>query len=137
MVWWAAWQPQVQGAEFGHAAFGRLCYTLAGRSSSDRYNVAGNGTIIERQQLLTTQNLAACVVQLGLQLEWASLAAKAWAWVVHQMDSPPEDFHARLTLRKDTANAVRQIAFYLSQLQVRGGGTPGRQARTHAHLLPP
>ena len=99
-------------------AFGTLCFELAGVVKGRFWSggKAANGKVIERQQLLTTQNLAVLTQVLDLQLDWATLATKTWVWFVNALSNVPGDFVSCLCLRKDAAYAWRQLVYYVSRL---------------------
>ena len=99
-------------------AFGTLCFELAGVVQGRWSGAAANGKVIERQQLLTTPNLAVLTQALDLQLDWATLATKTWVWFVNALSNVPEDYVSRLRLRKDAAYAWRQLVYYVSRLSL-------------------
>ncbi|MCC5477121.1 hypothetical protein [Streptomyces barringtoniae] len=77
--------------------------------------VAGNGTVIEQAQILTTHNLATLVHRVGIEpgADWAELALRCFETVclltgrVHHNPRP-------LGTIKDVAYAWRQMVFHLS-----------------------
>ena len=96
--------------------FGALCYELAGVDPGLWGGAGLNGQVIERQQLLTTQNLAVLCRGLELELDWAALATKTWSWFVDAISNAPGEWGPRLRLRKDAAYAWRQLVYYVSRL---------------------
>jgi hypothetical protein len=101
--------------------FEKLCrkraYAHAGISKMG-WSVAKNGIIIEQQQILTTQNLAAltAVLELTPRLasQWQSLAQRCFRWVCKRLQVKNVNHHARLIMVKNTAYAWRQMVFFLS-----------------------
>lgn len=114
---------RIEGEDMTADAFGALCYELAGVAPRRWGGAAANGQVIERQQLLTTQNLAVLTGTLGLELDWAALAAKTWAWLVAALSKAPAEYVPRLRLRKDAAYAWRQLVYYVSRLPPAGQST--------------
>lgn len=104
-------------------AFDRLCGERAGTDAARSWSPAGNGTVIEQAQILTTHNLAVLVRRAGVAPEagWEALAEEGFAAVcrlvtrVHNHPRP-------LGTVKDAAYAWRQTLFFLSLCP------PGRQA---------
>jgi hypothetical protein len=98
--------------------FAALCTTLAQADAAGRWSVARNGTIIEQQQLLTTQNLAPLFVALDLRQALGprlpELARRCFSWVCLGVERPVDDWHARLLVLKNAAYAWRQMMFFLS-----------------------
>ncbi|MGV9316553.1 hypothetical protein ACWDR0_30865 [Streptomyces sp. NPDC003691] len=104
-------------------AFDRLCRERAGTDSARSWSPAGNGTVIEQAQILTTHNLAVLVRHVGIAPEagWESLAEKSFGAVcrlVARVHGHPRP----LGTIKDAAYAWRQTLFFLSLCP------PGRQA---------
>lgn len=100
----------------GVKQFGSICTARAGVTYGR--SVAGNGMIIEQQQILTTQNLAALIS--GLQLQ-TLLAPRLGAIARHCMDRvcrllclQPPGWHAQLINVKNAAYGWRQMVFFLS-----------------------
>lgn len=99
--------------------FSKYCRSLAGDKASG-WGVAANGLIIEQQQIVTSQNLA--TVFWGLELadylkdDLFNMSKKCFEWVCHQLQLPLSDVHARLIKLKNSAYAMRQMLFYVSQL---------------------
>jgi hypothetical protein len=79
-----------------------------------------NGMIVEQQQIVTTQNLAALYAGLGLgaalgpRLE--ELARKCFVWICRRQQMRASNWHAGLITLKLTAYGWRQMVFYLSLL---------------------
>lgn len=94
--------------------FGDLCWTRAGRSSSDPWSVAANGTVIEQSQILTTHNLAA-LVSIGAQpnRSWIDLARDAVDRTGALLELASRQRRPLATV-KDAAYAWRQAIFFLS-----------------------
>lgn len=94
--------------------FGDLCWARAGRSASDRWSVAANGTVIEQSQILTTHNLAA-LVSIGVQptRSWVDLAREAIGRTGALLDLAARQQRPLATI-KDAAYAWRQAVFFLS-----------------------
>ncbi|MFL6607870.1 MAG: hypothetical protein ACJ8HF_06500 [Pseudomonas sp.] len=81
---------------------------------------ATNGTIIEQQQIVTTQNLSILFCELDLKTllhpRGSSLAQACFEWICRRQQMRIEHFHGRLIMLKNTAYAWRQMIFYLSML---------------------
>jgi hypothetical protein len=99
--------------------FAALCRSRAG-ATSDRWDVAVNGMIIEQQQILTTQNLAVLVSGLDLVQElrghFTELARRCFDWICKRQQKNAPTWHALLIMLKNTAYAWRQMVFFLSLL---------------------
>lgn len=99
--------------------FVNLCSSRAGVALGT-WNPALNGMIIEQQQILTTQNLAALFSGLNLvdalRGELRELARKCFKWVCKRQQLKVHEQHARLIMLKNTAYAWRQMIFFLSLL---------------------
>ena len=99
--------------------FVELCSKRAG-VSLDTWSPATNGMIIEQQQILTTQNLAALFSglrladALGDQLD--EMAKECFTWVCKHQQMKIDTWHARLLILKNTAYAWRQMIFFISLL---------------------
>ena len=76
--------------------------------------------IIEQQQILTTQNLAALYVGLdirnALDEQLPAMAKQCFKWICKRQQMKIDDWHGRLIMLKNTAYAWRQLIFYLSML---------------------
>ncbi|MFF4644477.1 hypothetical protein [Streptomyces sp. NPDC001389] len=104
-------------------AFDRLSGERAGTDAARSWSPAGNGTVIEQAQILTTHNLAVLVRRAGVDPEagWEALAEEGFAAVcrlvarVHGLPRP-------LGTVKDAAYTWRQTQSFLSLCP------PGRQA---------
>ncbi|MGN7440939.1 hypothetical protein [Pseudomonas lactis] len=100
-------------------AFATLCAKRAG-AELRTWHPATNGTIIEQQQILTTQNLALLFEVPGIKallqprLEDMIQACFEWICKRHQMQT--KFYQARLIMLKNTAYAWRQMVFYLAML---------------------
>lgn len=74
--------------------------------------------IIEQQQILTTQNLAALFLALGLadrlRGQLPEMAKRCFAWICKRQQIKIGKGHARLIMVKNTAYAWRQMIFFLS-----------------------
>lgn len=99
--------------------FAELCAERAGVSPGQR-RPASNGMIIEQQQIMTTQNLAALISGLDLratlQERFAGMAQSCFQWICSRNQMKVDDWHAQLILIKNSAYAWRQMIFYLSML---------------------
>ncbi|MFE7097860.1 hypothetical protein, partial [Streptomyces erythrochromogenes] len=96
-------------------AFDRLCGERAGTDTARAWSPAGNGTVIEQAQILTTHNLAVLVRHAGVAPEagWEALAEAGFAAVcrlVARVHGHPRP----LGTIKDAAYAWRQMLFFLS-----------------------
>jgi hypothetical protein len=98
--------------------FARLCAVRAGVTHG--WDPATNGMIIEQQQILTTQNLAALFDELDLadalchRLE--ELARRCFTWLCRRQQIQSDQWHARLIAIKNAAYGWRQMIFFLSLL---------------------
>lgn len=100
--------------------FAELCRLRAdaGSRPGRGSHVAGNGTVIEQQQVLTTHNLA--VLAAGLDLaprigrQGATLARRCFGWVLDVLQAPPASQHTALIRLKNAAYAWRQMIFFMS-----------------------
>lgn len=99
--------------------FAQLCSVRAGVSPGAA-GVAGNGMIIEQQQILTTQNLAALFAGLALtdalRDQLGEMARQCFTWICRRQQMKTDNGHARLITLKNTAYAWRQMIFFLSLL---------------------
>jgi hypothetical protein len=102
--------------------FAQLC-ALRADVSLGTWDPAVNGMILEQQQILTTQNLAAMFVGLGLtdvlrdRLEYMS--RQSFVWICQRQQMKIDQWHAQLIMIKQTAYAWRQMIFFLSLLSDR------------------
>jgi hypothetical protein len=100
-------------------AFATIC---AARASVPlgTWRPATNGMIIEQQQILTTQNLAALFQAIDLRGKLQShveqLAKRCFMWICRRQQAKPTQFHDTLIMLKNTAYAWRQMIFFLSML---------------------
>ena len=93
--------------------FDALTHARAGQGGRDwAWSPAGNGTVIEQAQILTTHNLAVLVTQ-GVRIDPPSQAQSAWQATVAHLEKAANG--RRLRHRKNAAFAWRQTLFYLSQ----------------------
>lgn len=85
-----------------------------------RFSVAANGTVIEQQQILTTQNLCVLFDELGLKAQLREglglMARQCFQWICRRQQVKTELYHSWLVTLKNTAYAWRQMVFYLSLL---------------------
>lgn len=99
--------------------FARLCAARAGVELGG-WRPATNGMIIEQQQILTTQNMAALVAGLdlrsALQGRFAGMAQSCFRWICARNQMRVDGWHARLILVKKSAYAWRQMIFFMSLL---------------------
>ena len=100
-------------------ALATLCSSRAGVELGT-WNPAMNGMIIEQQQILTTQNLAALFRTLNLvdalRDELGELARSCFKWVCKRHQMKIDKRHAYMIMLKNTAYAWRQMIFFLSLL---------------------
>ena len=104
----------------GNAAtqrFAEIC-RIRTALAAPRWSPASNGMLIEQQQILTTQNLAAVFSIPGarstLEPELFAMAQTCLRWVCRRQQMKIMDHHARLLMLKNTAYAWRQMIFFLS-----------------------
>ena len=99
--------------------FAQLCASRAGVELGT-WDAATNGMIIEQQQILTTQNLAALFSTLNLTEslhdELGEMARECFRWICRRHQMKIDLYHAWLILLKNSAYAWRQMIFYLSLL---------------------
>jgi hypothetical protein len=114
--------------------FAQLCAARAGVSLGT-WDPATNGMIIEQQQILTTQNLAALFAGLDLvdalrgQLD--EMARQCFRWICRRHRMKLYTWHAQLILLKNTAYAWRQMIFFLSLCPERSVAKLLRWAEDH------
>jgi len=101
--------------------FAELCATRAKEAhtaGADSSWVAGNGTVLEQSQILTTHNLATLVETLDLAEQLTQLAPeladRTLDWVVRRQTQPGPNRYSALQMIKNTAYAWRQAIFFLS-----------------------
>jgi hypothetical protein len=96
--------------------FAALCSELAGPAEGKGSPVAGNGKIIEQEQILTTHNLATLFSELDLArtLDLPDLARRALVWICGNQSTSISHARAGLWKVKNSAYAWRQMIFYLS-----------------------
>lgn len=99
--------------------FARLCASRAGVSLGT-WDPATNGMIIEQQQILTTQNLAALFAGLdltdALRDHLGEMARQCFKWICKRQQIRIDNWHAKLAMLKNTAYAWRQLVFFLALL---------------------
>lgn len=99
------------------SAFVQLCASRADVPLGT-WDPATNGMIIEQQQILTTQNLAALFAGLGLtdllRGQLREMAQQCFKWVCQRQQMKVRQWHARLLMLKNTAYAWRQMVFFLA-----------------------
>jgi hypothetical protein len=99
--------------------FAQLCASRAGVELGT-WNPATNGMIIEQQQILTTQNLAALFSTLhltdSLHDRLGEMARECFVWICRRHQMKIDRYHAWLIMLKNSAYAWRQMIFYLSLL---------------------
>ena len=100
------------------AQFASICSERIPKKKEEGSFVVQNGMIIEQQQILTTQNLAAIfdAAKLSKSLEdkLPEMARSCFQFICSKQQMKITDWHARLTVKKNTAYAWRQMIFYLS-----------------------
>jgi hypothetical protein len=135
-VRWRLRQPaRVTGKTF--AAF---CAARAG-APLGTWSAAANGMIIEQQQIVTTQNLAALLVGLNLapalgpQLQ--QMARRCFTWICRRQQTTARPRHARLIMVKNTAYAWRQMVFFLALMRPADVAAFLRDARARLAAQPP
>lgn len=93
------------------------CATRAGNELHS-WSTAANGTIIEQQQILTTQNLSVLFETFGLKErlegQLPKMAQECLRWCMKRLQMRQDHWHARLISVKNVAYAWRQMVFYLS-----------------------
>ena len=124
------------GAKKSVSKLGELITHLA-RVGDDGASVARNGKIIEQQQILTTQNLAAPFRTLNLapRLPLVKLADACLVWVVRRQHMKTDNWHAQLTTLKSCAYAWRQMLFFLALARAEAASFGGL-ARERFSVLP-
>jgi hypothetical protein len=110
-------QTKVGGNEFAD-----LCAHRAGVSLGT-WKPAISGMIIEQQQIITTQNLAALFAELKLadtlRDQLGEMAKRCFEWVCKRQQIREANRHAQLKVLKNTAYAWRQMIFFLSLISER------------------
>ncbi|HEY1067131.1 MAG TPA: hypothetical protein VGE52_13515, partial [Pirellulales bacterium] len=111
--------PAARAKRGRHDSFAHLCATRAGVPLGT-WRPATNGMILEQQQILTTQNLAALFaafdLKSSLQSRLADLAQRSFKWICDRLQIPTDRWHARLIAVKNAAYAWRQMIFFASLL---------------------
>jgi hypothetical protein len=119
--------------------FVELCGSRAGVALGG-WDPATNGMIIEQQQILTTQNLAALITSLDLteplRGHLGELARQCFRWVCRRQRMKIDRWHAHLIMLKNTAYAWRQMVFFLSLLSEREVADLLRWAEEHLGAQP-
>lgn len=100
--------------------FTRLCTARVPNHGQESF-VVRNGMLIEQQQILTTQNLAALFVALDLtsclKSNLPEMAKGCFSFVCSRQQIKISGRHARLIMKKKTAYAWRQMIFFLSIME--------------------
>lgn len=100
--------------------FAELCARRAGVTLGG-WNAASNGRVIEQQQILTTQNLAALFTLPGLKeslaTEFSEMASDCFRWICTRLQANSADYHSKLIATKNAAYAWRQMVYFLSQME--------------------
>ena len=105
----------------GHVAagLGELCFRRAGVRRGG-WSTAVNGRVIEQQQILTTQNLAAFYaideVRDAITPRLMEMAFSTFKWLTSELSIDRPDHHSRLIMVKNVAYAWRQLLFFLSKM---------------------
>jgi hypothetical protein len=100
--------------------FTDLCVERAKEAQTDGTSnwVAGNGTVLEQSQILTTHNLVTLIdaLRLGEEIQQLApdLANRILDWVIRRHTQPIPHHQAALQMIKNTAYAWRQAVFFLS-----------------------
>ncbi|HJQ61174.1 MAG TPA: hypothetical protein VJ890_29990 [Vineibacter sp.] len=114
--WWQFWR-RAKDEQPSPDPFAAHCARRAGVLLGG-WDPATNGMIIEQQQILTSQNLAALFIALGLtdklRNQMDGLARTCFAWVCRRQQVFSKDRHAQLIMVKNTAYAWRQMVFFLA-----------------------
>jgi hypothetical protein len=101
-------------------AFVDLCASRAGVAVGT-WDPATNGMIIEQQQILTTQNLAALCAGLNLiddlRIQLPAMAKACFRWICQRHQMKIDKWHAKLIMLKNTAYAWRQMIYFLALSQ--------------------
>jgi hypothetical protein len=99
--------------------FAELCASRAGVPLGT-WDPATNGMIIEQQQILTTQNLAALFsaldVSKAVREQLSDMALRCLRWIFRRLQIETDNWHARLIGVKNAAYAWRQMLFFLALL---------------------
>lgn len=116
----AAPRRQLFRAKVGGNNLADLCAERAGVMQARSHSVASNGTVIEQQQILTTQNLATLYFGAGvaqrLQHHLPAMADKCFAWTCKRLQVAVPHRHGQLIAVKNSAYAWRQMLFFVSML---------------------
>lgn len=98
-------------------ALAALCSRRAG-TPLGTWHPASNGTIIEQQQILTSQNLAPLLIGLDLRAvldpRLGDMALRCFRWICARQQMKVHSRHSELVMLKNTAYAWRQMLFFLS-----------------------
>ncbi|WP_296268359.1 hypothetical protein [Pseudomonas sp. UBA6562] len=120
-------------------ALAKLCVRRAGAEQAPR-NPATNGTIVEQQQILTTQNLVPLLCELDVQTllrpKLGPMALACFEWICLRQQIPLAHHPARLAMLKNTAYAWRQMLFYLSLLDEPASGSAIADIERHFAAQP-
>ena len=121
---------QVLALKAGRASANRQFAALCGADAYQGWSIAGNGQIIERQQVFTTHNLAALIASgVTPSRPWADLAVAAAAVCAASAHIAQTQAHPRHAI-KDAAYAWRQAVFFCSLVEP--AAMPGVIARMRA-----
>jgi hypothetical protein len=106
-----------RGSQDSEDPLNALCRRRAGVGPGQQ-GVASNGSVIEQQQILTTQNLAVLFQGLGLaetlRAELPGMVRRCFEWICDRQQVRYPDRHSRLIMLKNTAYAWRQMIFFLT-----------------------
>jgi hypothetical protein len=127
-------QPFWRRSSTGTDALTTLCAQRA-NAELGTWRPATNGTIIEQQQIVTTQNLSVLFCELELKTllhpRLNSLAQACFEWICRRQQMRIEHYHGRLIMLKNTAYAWRQMIFYLSMLDESERGSAIERIEAH------
>lgn len=108
---------QVLTLRAGRASADRQFAALCGADAIQDWSIAGNGQVIERQQVFTTHNLAALIASgVTPSRPWADLAVAAAAVCARSLRLAQTQDHPGSAI-KDAAYAWRQAVFFCSLAQ--------------------
>lgn len=116
--------------------FAELCAHMSGQSNSR--STAANGAIIEWQQIITTQNLAALCLHIDggalLTEDYFNMAKKCYIFLCNCLSKKRSGWHDGLIKVKNSAYAWRQMIFFMSQLSEHRVAEFLEWTETHLHL---
>jgi hypothetical protein len=121
--------------------FALLCRQRAeGAGATGGRSVAFNGAVLEQSQILTTQNLALLVAELGLtdrvRSLAPSLAERVFVWIERRQTQKIDEYRGKLQMVKNTAYAWRQAIYLLSLCDVHVQETAIRALETRLSANP-